>query len=173
MAKKGGWMSTKYEPRSGRPIEGTTQEMVENSYKIVLADSRHCWFINWTCTQYFASTLQYEQAVWGVGVRFAHSWQKDSFALSKRYSSESLHWFNPLMRLGVTITLLRPKKSLNIGPQKLNKIQRRQSYGDWFLGLQQDNASDHNSLAPMVKIHKLKFKLLPHPPHTPDLAPIN
>ena len=36
---------------------------------------------------------------------------------------------------------------------------------------QQDNALCHKSIATMAKLHALHFKLLPHPPFSPDLAP--
>ena len=35
----------------------------------------------------------------------------------------------------------------------------------------QDNAPCHNSMKTMVKLNKLSFELLPHPPYSPDLAP--
>ena len=35
----------------------------------------------------------------------------------------------------------------------------------------QDNAPCHKSIAATAKLHELHFKLLPHPPYTPDLAP--
>ena len=35
----------------------------------------------------------------------------------------------------------------------------------------QDNALCHKSIVTMAKLHELHFKLLPHPPNTPDLAP--
>ena len=35
----------------------------------------------------------------------------------------------------------------------------------------QDNAPCHKSLATMAKLNELSFKLLPHPPYSPDLAP--
>ena len=34
----------------------------------------------------------------------------------------------------------------------------------------QDNAPVHTSVIAMAKINKLKFKLLPHEPYSPDLA---
>ena len=37
----------------------------------------------------------------------------------------------------------------------------------------QDNALCHQSIATMAKLHELHFKLLPHPPYTPDLTPSN
>ena len=37
----------------------------------------------------------------------------------------------------------------------------------------QDNASYHKVITTMVKLHELHFKLLPHPPYSPDLAPSN
>ena len=36
---------------------------------------------------------------------------------------------------------------------------------------QQDNASCHKSMKTMVKLNKLSFELLPHPPYSPDLSP--
>jgi transposase len=35
----------------------------------------------------------------------------------------------------------------------------------------QDNAPCHKSIVTMAKLHELGFKLLPHPPYSPDLAP--
>ena len=35
----------------------------------------------------------------------------------------------------------------------------------------QDDAPCHKSLATMAKLNELSFKLLPHPPYSPDLAP--
>ena len=35
----------------------------------------------------------------------------------------------------------------------------------------QENAPCHKSIATMAKLYKLHLKLLPHPPHSPDLAP--
>ncbi|KOX70270.1 Histone-lysine N-methyltransferase SETMAR [Melipona quadrifasciata] len=35
----------------------------------------------------------------------------------------------------------------------------------------QDNAPCHKSMKTMVKLNKLRFELLLHPPHSPDLAP--
>ena len=35
----------------------------------------------------------------------------------------------------------------------------------------QDNARVHTCVVAMTKIHELRFELLPHPPHSPDLAP--
>ena len=35
----------------------------------------------------------------------------------------------------------------------------------------QDNAPCHKSMKKMVKLNKLRFELLPHPPYSPDLAP--
>ena len=35
----------------------------------------------------------------------------------------------------------------------------------------QDNAPGHKSMKTMVKLNKLSFALLPHPPYSPDLAP--
>ncbi|GFV30199.1 mariner Mos1 transposase [Trichonephila clavipes] len=35
----------------------------------------------------------------------------------------------------------------------------------------QDNAPSHTSVVAMAKIHELRFKLLDHPPYSPDLAP--
>ena len=35
----------------------------------------------------------------------------------------------------------------------------------------QGNAPYHKSMKTMVKLNELSFKLLPHPPHSPDLAP--
>ena len=35
----------------------------------------------------------------------------------------------------------------------------------------QDNAPCHKSMKTMVKLNELSFKLLPHPPYAPDLAP--
>ena len=35
----------------------------------------------------------------------------------------------------------------------------------------QDNALVHISIIAMAKINELKFKLLPHAPYSPDLAP--
>ena len=35
----------------------------------------------------------------------------------------------------------------------------------------QDNAPCHKSMKTMVKLNKLSFKLLPHPPYSPDLSP--
>ena len=35
----------------------------------------------------------------------------------------------------------------------------------------QDNALCHKSIAKMAKLHELVFKLLPHPPYSPNLAP--
>ena len=35
----------------------------------------------------------------------------------------------------------------------------------------QDNALCPKSIAMMAKLHELLFKLLPHPPYSPDLAP--
>ena len=37
----------------------------------------------------------------------------------------------------------------------------------------QDNARVHTHAVSMAKIMELKFKLLQHPPHSPDLAPSN
>ena len=37
----------------------------------------------------------------------------------------------------------------------------------------QDNAPCYKLIATMVKLHELHFKLLPHPPYSPDLAPSN
>ena len=37
----------------------------------------------------------------------------------------------------------------------------------------QDNAPCHKSLATMAKLNELSFELLPHPPYSPDLAPID
>nr|XP_033783950.1 histone-lysine N-methyltransferase SETMAR-like [Geotrypetes seraphini] len=37
--------------------------------------------------------------------------------------------------------------------------------------LHQDNAPAHTSTIVMVKLHELRFKLIPHPPYSPDLAP--
>ena len=34
----------------------------------------------------------------------------------------------------------------------------------------QDNAPCHKLIAMMAKLHELHFKLLPHPPYSPDLA---
>ena len=36
-----------------------------------------------------------------------------------------------------------------------------------------DNALCHKSITTMAKLHELHFKLLPHPPYSPDLAPSN
>ena len=35
----------------------------------------------------------------------------------------------------------------------------------------QDNARVHTCAVAMAKIHELGYKLLPHPPYSPDLAP--
>ena len=35
----------------------------------------------------------------------------------------------------------------------------------------QDNASVHTSAIAMTNVNKLKFELLPHAPHSPDLIP--
>ena len=35
----------------------------------------------------------------------------------------------------------------------------------------QDNAPCHKSMKTMVKLNKLSFELLPHPPYSPDLGP--
>ena len=35
----------------------------------------------------------------------------------------------------------------------------------------QDNAPPHTSLVAMARIHDCGFELVPHPPHSPDLAP--
>ena len=37
----------------------------------------------------------------------------------------------------------------------------------------QDNAPSHKSIVTMAKLQELQFELLPHPPYSPDLAPIN
>ena len=37
--------------------------------------------------------------------------------------------------------------------------------------LSPDNAPCHKSIATMAKLHELHFKLLPHTPYSPDLAP--
>ncbi|KAF7273371.1 hypothetical protein GWI33_013923 [Rhynchophorus ferrugineus] len=39
--------------------------------------------------------------------------------------------------------------------------------------LHQNNAPCHKSVKTMVKIHELGFKLVPHPPYSPDLASSN
>ncbi|XP_076258312.1 uncharacterized protein LOC143195215 [Rhynchophorus ferrugineus] len=39
--------------------------------------------------------------------------------------------------------------------------------------LHQDNAPCYKSVKTMAKIHELGFELLPHPPYSPDLAPID
>ena len=38
--------------------------------------------------------------------------------------------------------------------------------------LHQNNARPHTSLLSMTKIRQLKYDLLPHPPYSPDLAPV-
>ena len=35
----------------------------------------------------------------------------------------------------------------------------------------QDNAPCHKSITTMTKLHEFHFKLVPHPPYYPDLAP--
>ena len=35
----------------------------------------------------------------------------------------------------------------------------------------QGNAQCHKLIPMMAKLHELHFELLPHPPHSPDLAP--
>ena len=37
----------------------------------------------------------------------------------------------------------------------------------------QDNPPCHKSITMMTKLHELHFKLLPHPPYSPNLAPSN
>lgn len=35
----------------------------------------------------------------------------------------------------------------------------------------QDNAPAHKSVVATVKLHELRYELVPHPPYSPDLAP--
>ena len=48
---------------------------------------------------------------------------------------------------------------------------RTAAFGERKVFFHQDNALVHISVIAMVKIKDTKFKLLPHGPHSPDLAP--
>lgn len=56
---------------------------------------------------------------------------------------------------------------------KLKEAIKRKRRGKWTRGilLQQDNASSHTSRKTSAAITDLGYKLLPHPPYSPDLAP--
>ena len=71
------------------------------------------------------------------------------------------------MARGTTIN----STSYSVTLQKLkNRIQRIRPIFTWFL-LHHNNAQPHCSAQTNEKIKRLGFEIVPHPPHSPDLAP--
>ena len=61
-------------------------------------------------------------------------------------------------------TTLLDRLKVEIVKKRLHMVKKK-------ILFHQDNAPCHKSIKTMAKLHELHFKLLPHPPYSPDLAP--
>lgn len=76
------------------------------------------------------------------------------------------------------IDYLPPKETINSDyyVNLLDKLdeaikQKRPRKSDTKIIFHQDNAPCHTSAKTMAKLHQLGYKVLPHPPYSPDIAP--
>lgn len=88
----------------------------------------------------------------GVSI-LGYEWYTFHWLPRKKKSIDSDYYIELLDRLKAEITKKRPH------------IKKKKVI------LHQDNAPCHKSIKTMAKINELGFKLLPHPPYSPDLAP--
>ena len=72
-------------PRSGRPIEAATPEIIDKVHDIVLTDRRACGHrhITWHSNFNFARTIGYEKAIGKMSAAFAMDHKRDRVTISK------------------------------------------------------------------------------------------
>ncbi|KAG5331669.1 SETMR methyltransferase, partial [Acromyrmex heyeri] len=132
--------------RSGHPIEAATPEIIDKVHNIILTDRRvkMCELVEATGISHgnFARTIS-----------ILHE-QLDEFlrrfithTINDDYYAALLDYFNNILK----------KKRPHLAKKKVL--------------FHQDNARVHTCLAPIAKFNEFRYKLLPHPAYSPDLAP--
>ncbi|KAG5326836.1 SETMR methyltransferase, partial [Acromyrmex heyeri] len=146
---KCGRTSTCVAPRSGRPIEATTPEIIDKVHDIVLTDRR---------VKVKATDISY-----GTVILILH----EQLGMKKL----SVRWVCSLWIIKKAKTVKSTGKVMVTVFWDARGIKKRPHLAKKKVFFHQDNARVHTCPALMVKFNEFRYELFPYPAYSLDLAP--